>query len=390
MRSSSARARPGCRCSSCRPATSTSATRRRGSPREHGYAYALGIHPLWLAQAQPSDIDRLRDMVPSAMEDPRFVAIGEIGIDLFEPGLDPGRQQWFYREQLKVARDFGLPVIVHIRRSADLLLKHLRAIEVPGGIIHAFNASEQQAQQFIARGFRLGFGGAMTYDGSQRIRRHARALPEDRWVLETDAPYIPPQWLRKDGEAGRNEPSQLPRIAEEMAALRGSRARRARRAEPGQCRRRAAAPRCLAERVEPLTRAVPCGLPRRSPSSPAFACCKCKRCCPGSARSPCWRWRQRPACSPSSCDAVTFLRVWRRVVACAAAAVAGFAYAAAMAAVRIADELPFADEGVGRPGRGRGVVAAGPARARRALRIRRRGGTESGHPRAAPPSARLV
>ncbi len=188
---------------------------------QHGFAYALGIHPLWLAQAQASDIDRLRDMVPAAMEDPRFVAIGEIGIDLFEPGLDPARQQWFYREQLKVARDFGLPVIVHIRRSADLLLKHLRAIEVPGGIIHAFNASGQQAQQFIARGFRLGFGGAMTYDGSQRIRRHARELPEDRWVLETDAPYIPPQWRRKDGEAGRNEPCHLPRIAEEMAALRG-------------------------------------------------------------------------------------------------------------------------------------------------------------------------
>ena len=188
----------------------------------HGFAYALGIHPLWLGQAQPADIDRLRDMVPAAMEDPRFVAIGEIGIDLFEPGLDPERQQWFYREQLKVARDFGLPVIVHIRRSADLLLKHLRAIDVPGGIIHAFNASEQQAQQFIARGFRLGFGGAMTYRGSERIRRHAQATPDDGWVLETDAPYIPPQWLRHDGVPGRNEPAHLPRIAQDLAELRGT------------------------------------------------------------------------------------------------------------------------------------------------------------------------
>jgi TatD DNase family protein len=187
----------------------------------HGFAYALGIHPLWLGQAQPADIDRLRGMVPAAMEDPRFVAIGEIGIDLVEPGLDPQRQQWFYREQLKVARDFGLPVIVHIRRSADLLLKHLREIAVPGGIIHAFNASEQQARQFVALGFRLGFGGALTYDGSQRIRRHAREVPAEHWVLETDAPYIPPQWLRTDGVAGRNEPSELPRIAAELAALRG-------------------------------------------------------------------------------------------------------------------------------------------------------------------------
>jgi len=191
---------------------------------QHGFAYALGIHPLWLADAEPADIERLRAMVPAALADPRFVAIGEIGIDLFDPGepaLDPERQQWFYREQLKVARDFGLPVIVHIRRSADLLLKHLRAIQVPGGIVHAFNASEQQARQFIERGFRLGIGGAMTYSGSQRIRRLAKAVPEEAWVLETDAPYIPPQWLRRDGQAERNEPAQLPRIAADLAQLRG-------------------------------------------------------------------------------------------------------------------------------------------------------------------------
>jgi len=188
---------------------------------QHGFAYALGIHPLWLDDAEPGDIERLRAMVPAALADPRFVAIGEIGIDLFVPGLDPERQQWFYREQLKVARDFGLPVIVHIRRSADLLLKHLRAIEVPGGIIHAFNASEQQARQFIERGFRLGIGGAMTYSGSQRIRRHATAVADDAWVLETDAPYIPPQWLRRDGAPERNEPAHLPRIAAELAQLRG-------------------------------------------------------------------------------------------------------------------------------------------------------------------------
>lgn len=190
--------------------------------RRHGYAYALGMHPLWLAGADESDVDRLRALVPAALGDPRFVAIGEIGIDLHEPGLDVARQEWFYREQLKVARDFGLPVIVHVRKSADRLLKHLRAIDVPGGIIHAFNGSAQQAQQFLARGFRLGFGGALTYRGSERIRRHARDLPDDGWVLETDAPYIPPQWLRHGGAAGRNEPAELPRIAAELAALRGT------------------------------------------------------------------------------------------------------------------------------------------------------------------------
>jgi TatD DNase family protein len=135
--------------------------------------------------------------------------------------LDVPRQEWFYREQLRIAREFGLPVIVHVRRSADLLLKHLRQIEVPGGIVHAFNGSEQQAAAFVARGFKLGFGGAMTYEGSKRIRRLAATLPEHAWVLETDAPDIPPQWRRTGGQAQRNEPGELPRIAAPMSALRG-------------------------------------------------------------------------------------------------------------------------------------------------------------------------
>jgi TatD DNase family protein len=189
--------------------------------REHGFAYALGIHPLWIDRAREVDIDRLRAMVPTALADPRFVAIGEIGIDLHEPRPDLDRQQWFYREQLKIARDHDLPVIVHVRRSADLLLKHLRVLAVAGGIVHAFNGSKQQARQLVERGFKLGFGGALTYSGSQRIRRHAQELPNDAWVLETDAPYIPPQWLRSAGRAGRNEPAELAAIAPQMAQLRG-------------------------------------------------------------------------------------------------------------------------------------------------------------------------
>lgn len=190
--------------------------------REFGFAYALGIHPLWLDRSAETDVDRLRGLVPAALRDPRFVGIGEIGIDLAEPVSDPARQQWFYAEQLKIARDFGLPVIVHVRRSADVLLKHLRRIPVPGGIIHAFNGSRQQAAQLIERGFRLGFGGALTYSGSQRIRRHATELAVSDWVLETDAPFIPPQWLRVDGRALRNEPGELARIAAELSELRAT------------------------------------------------------------------------------------------------------------------------------------------------------------------------
>ncbi|MFO0206400.1 MAG: TatD family hydrolase, partial [Betaproteobacteria bacterium] len=146
--------------------------------------------------------------------------IGEIGLDFFVPAPNVARQEHFYRAQLRLARDLGLPVVVHVRRSADALLRELRRIEVPGGILHAFNGSEQQAEQFVARGFKLGFGGAMTYRGSQRIRRLAAGLPLAALVLETDAPDIPPQWLRDGAHVARNEPAELPRIAQELLALR--------------------------------------------------------------------------------------------------------------------------------------------------------------------------
>ena len=156
------------------------------------------------------------------------MAIGEIGLDYFVPGLDPARQERFYRAQLQLARRFDLPVILHVRRSADKLLKGLRDLPVRGGIAHAFNGSLQQAQAFIALGFKLGFGGAVTYDRALQLRRLATELPGDALVLETDAPDIPPHWLyataaeRAAGRPqGRNSPGELPGIAAVVAQLRG-------------------------------------------------------------------------------------------------------------------------------------------------------------------------
>jgi TatD DNase family protein len=189
--------------------------------RQYGCAYALGIHPLWVERSRDDDIGALRAAVAAAMNDPRFVAIGEIGLDFYVPGGDSARHVWFYREQLKVAHDFGLPTILHVRRSQDALLKYLRLHPVAGGIAHAFNGSDDQARRFVKAGFRLGFGGAMTYDGSLRIRRLAATVPADAWVIETDAPDIPPQWLRQAGATLRNEPAELARIAATMAQLRG-------------------------------------------------------------------------------------------------------------------------------------------------------------------------
>jgi TatD DNase family protein len=185
-----------------------------------GVAYALGIHPLYTPQADDGDIERLRAALAQAQGDPRLVAVGEIGLDYAVQGLDRERQEWFYAQQLKLAREFRLPVILHVRRSADGLLKYLNRHEVIGGIAHAFNGSEDQALRLIARGLKLGFGGAMTYAGSLRIRQLATTLPDEAWVLETDAPDIPPQWRRRDGASLRTEPADLPAMAEVLAQLR--------------------------------------------------------------------------------------------------------------------------------------------------------------------------
>ena len=196
--------------------------------RQHGDSYALGIHPLYTGRAEEEDLQHLDRYLEQHHADPRLVAIGEIGLDYFVPGLDPARQERFYRAQLQLARRFDLPVILHVRRSADKLLKGLRDVPVRGGIAHAFNGSLQQAQAFIALGFKLGFGGAVTYDRALQLRRLATELPGDALVLETDAPDIPPHWLyataaeRAAGRPhGRNSPGELPRIAAVVAQLRG-------------------------------------------------------------------------------------------------------------------------------------------------------------------------
>ncbi|WP_442783765.1 TatD family hydrolase [Collimonas fungivorans] len=183
--------------------------------------YALGIHPLYVPQAEEADLLALRTTIGAAMADPRFVAIGEIGLDFFVPGMDSGpnreKQEHFYVEQLKLAREFDLPVLLHVRRSQDILLKHLRRIKVQGGIAHAFNGSFQQAEAFIGLGFRLGFGGAMTFSRALQIRRLAVQLPLAALVLETDAPDMSPAWLHPE----TNQPQQVPRIGAVLAELRG-------------------------------------------------------------------------------------------------------------------------------------------------------------------------
>jgi TatD DNase family protein len=194
----------------------------------HGDAYALGIHPLFTPHATEQDLQALEQALNQAQGDPHLVAVGEIGLDGFVPGLDMARQQHFYRAQLALAQRHGLPVLLHVRRSADALLSGLRQCPVVGGLAHAFNGSRQQADQFMAMGFKLGFGGALTFERALQLRRLASDVPLNTLVLETDAPDIPPRWLyrtqaeRAQGAVmGRNEPAELVRIAQCLAELRG-------------------------------------------------------------------------------------------------------------------------------------------------------------------------
>lgn len=210
--------------------------RVRALAHQFGDSYALGIHPLYVQDAGDEDLARLDAALAQHRDDPRLVALGEIGLDYFVPALSEpplrAQQEHFYVAQLKLARKHGLPVILHVRRSADMLLKGLRAVGNGGhrwsGIAHAFNGSLQQAQAFIALGFKLGFGGALSYERASNLRKLATELPLEAIVLETDAPDMPPHWLYTTAEArargvpqGRNEPGELPRIAQVLAELRG-------------------------------------------------------------------------------------------------------------------------------------------------------------------------
>lgn len=194
-----------------------------------GYSYGLGIHPLVVERTSEDDLSLLKSMLEKYQYDPRLVGIGEIGLDGFYGfgNVISEKQEFFFREQLKIARELDLPVMLHVRRAVDKVLKHLRDIPVRGGIAHAFNGSLQQAHHFIQRGFKLGFGGAVTYERARHLRQLVQTLPLDALVLETDAPDMPPHWLYVTAEqraAGiaqpENTPAELPRIAALIADLR--------------------------------------------------------------------------------------------------------------------------------------------------------------------------
>lgn len=175
---------------------------------------AYGIHPMFTDEATLEDLVILRDY----LHEHQAIAVGEIGLDFFIENYNQTRQEYFFIEQLKLAREYDLPVLLHTRRALDTVLKHLRQIVVRGGIAHAFSGSRQQADELIKLGFKLGFGGAATYPRATRLRELAASLPLSCIVLETDAPDMPPEFVER-GQP--NKPEYLLRIAQNLADLRG-------------------------------------------------------------------------------------------------------------------------------------------------------------------------
>ena len=182
--------------------------------------YALGIHPLYLPQLQEQQVRSLEIQLEVSQDDPRLAAVGEIGIDGFVKDLNLAAQTRLFAAQLKLARRFALPVSIHARHAVDAVTAQLRRLPVVGGVIHAFNGSEQQARTLLAMGLKLGFGGALTYAGSKRIRRIFAMLPDTGFVLETDAPDMPGT-LRQDLADRRTHPADILHYAQEAAAIRG-------------------------------------------------------------------------------------------------------------------------------------------------------------------------
>jgi TatD DNase family protein len=181
---------------------------------EAGLHPALGLHPVFLERHSDEDVEALADAVAAAHP----VAVGEIGLDYHDRGLDPERQRRLCGAQLGVARDLGLPVLLHVRKAHDDMLQLLRRAGVVGGIVHAFNGSLQQARAYLALGFKLGFGGMLTFERSTKLRRLAAELPLGGLVLETDAPDLTVASHRFE----RNSPEYLPEVLAALARARGA------------------------------------------------------------------------------------------------------------------------------------------------------------------------
>jgi TatD DNase family protein len=184
-----------------------------------GLFAAFGLHPVYLDDHKPADLTELGDWLTRLHGHRQLCAVGEIGLDYFLEQLDRERQQSLFEAQLKLAVDFQLPALLHVRRSHAAVIATLKRIRLPrGGIIHAFSGSREEAHEYIKLGFKLGLGGAATWPQALRMHKVLAHLPLNAVVLETDAPDMAPAMYPSQ----RNSPEHLPAICTALAERMGT------------------------------------------------------------------------------------------------------------------------------------------------------------------------
>ena len=194
----------------------------RAVAHDLGFHYALGVHPLYIDKVDSVDsfLKDFEETIKASLTDSLFAGIGEIGLDGFVKGLDQKKMLTLFREQLRLARRFSLPVSIHARHAVDAVSREIAVFSPLKGVVHAFNGSEAQANRLIKLSMKLGFGGALTYEGSKRIRRIFVGLSNEDFVLETDAPDMPGASRRNDPDA-RTHPADIFETLEVGSTLRG-------------------------------------------------------------------------------------------------------------------------------------------------------------------------
>jgi len=180
---------------------------------ETGLYPAYALHPMFLADHRPEHPDELATWIRSE----RPAAVGECGLDFYFEGLDAGVQRTYFRQQLEMAREFDLPVVLHARRAVDEVIATLRSVGGLRGVVHSFSGSVEQAQQLWKMGFCIGLGGPVTYPRARRLRELVATMPLEFLLLETDSPDQP----LHGHQGARNEPSRLVEVCECVAQLRG-------------------------------------------------------------------------------------------------------------------------------------------------------------------------
>jgi len=178
----------------------------------------VGIHPNDCTENWKKELDEIRELVKNKKEN-KIIAIGECGLDKHYPGYNISRQKDAFRAQIEVALEHNLPLVVHTRDAQDEVLHCIEEYTKNGlrGVIHCFSETLSFAQDALDKGFVMGIGGTITYPKNSILREVVQALPLHGFILETDAPFLPPQSLR----GKQNKPAYIRLIADYIAELRG-------------------------------------------------------------------------------------------------------------------------------------------------------------------------